>query len=140
MGGAKFVEGDEELVFDCATVIEEGAYDGLNAFEAGVVKFGAGVGRIGKLLLGAMVDCSVTKRSVLGFGWKGVAPFDEEVLDVVLDGKTAGMFGVVPVEVDAGEKGAGPVLGNIVVLKEDIAKVVDVVFADVFDAEVINDL
>ena len=57
----------------------------------------------------------------------------------MLDGKTAGAFGVVPVEVDAGKTRAGPVLRDIIVLKEDVAKVVGVVFADVFDAEVIND-
>ena len=57
----------------------------------------------------------------------------------MFDGKTAGTFGVVPVEVDAGEMGAGLVLGDIVVLEEDVAKVVGVEFANVFDAEVIND-
>ena len=75
----------------------------------------------------------------MGFGWKGMAPFEEEVLDVVLDGKSADAFGVIPVEVDAGETGAVPVLGDILVLKEDVAKVVGVAFADVFDAEVIGD-
>ena len=68
MGGTKFAEGDEELVVDCATIIEEGAGDGLDSLEAGVVEFGAGVGRVGKLLLGAIVDWGVAKRSMLGFG------------------------------------------------------------------------
>ena len=40
----------------------------MDAFEAGVVKFGAGVGRVGKLLLDAIVDWDVAKRSMLGFG------------------------------------------------------------------------
>ena len=57
----------------------------------------------------------------------------------MLDEKTSGAFGVVRVEVDAGETGAGPVLGDIVVLEEDVTKVVGVAFADVFDAEVIDD-
>ena len=48
----------------------------MDAFEAGVVKFGAGVGRVGKLLLGAIFDWGVDKRIVLGFGWKGISPFD----------------------------------------------------------------
>ena len=89
----------------------------MELLEAGVVKFGAGVGRVGELLLVAIVDLGLAKRSVLEFGWKGMAPSEEEVLDLVLDGKTAGAFGVIPVEVDAGETGAGPVLGDIVVLK-----------------------
>ena len=37
MGGAKFAEGDEELVTDCVAVIQEGADDGLDLFDAGVV-------------------------------------------------------------------------------------------------------
>ena len=52
----------------------------------------------------------------------GDGPFEEEVLDVVLHGKTAGAFGVVPVEFDAGKTVAGPFLGDIVVLEEDVAK------------------
>ena len=75
LGESKFAEGDEGLVVDCAIVIEEGADGGLDLFEAGVVEFGAGVVRVGELLLGAIVDWGVAKRSVLGFGWKGVAPF-----------------------------------------------------------------
>ena len=64
-----------------------------------------------------------------------MAPFEEEVIDVVLDGKMASAFGVVPVDVNSGETGAGPVLGDIVVLEEDVTKVVSVAFSDVFDAE-----
>ena len=120
------------------TVIDEGSNNGLNSFEAGVVEFGAGVVRVGELLLGAIVDWGVAKRSVLGFVWKGVAPFEEEVLDVVLYVNTAGAFGIVPVEVDARETGSGPVLGDIVVLKEDVAKVVGVAFSKVFDAKVVE--
>ena len=139
MGGAKFSEVNKELVFDCAKLVYEGSDDGLDSLEAGVVKFGAGVGQVEKLLIGTIVDLGVAKRSVLGFRWKGMAPSEGEVLDVVLDGETEGAFGVIPVEVDAEKKGAGPVLGDIVVLKEDVAKVVGVAFADVFDAKVIND-
>ena len=91
------------------------------------------------MLHGAIVDLGVAKRSILGFGWKGMAPSEEEVLDVVLDGNMPGAFGVIPVEINARKTGAGPVLGDIVVLKEDVMKVVGVAFADVFDAEVVND-
>ena len=48
-------------------------------------------------------------------------------------------FGVVPGEIDAGELGAGPVLGDFIMLKEDFAKVIDVAFVDVFYAKVVND-
>ena len=73
LGGAKFDEGYEELVLDCANIIEGVANDGLNSFEAGIFKFGAGVERFGELLLGTIVDWGVSKRSVLGFVWEGMA-------------------------------------------------------------------
>ena len=91
------------------------------------------------MLLGAIVDGCVAKRSVLGFGWNGVAPFKEEVFDIIFDGQATGAVCVVPGEVDAGESGAGPVLGEFIVLEEDVAKVVGVAFANIFDAEVIDD-
>ena len=48
----------------------------MDSLEAGVVELGAGVGQVGKLLLGATVDLDVAKRSVLGFGWKGMALYE----------------------------------------------------------------
>ena len=91
------------------------------------------------MLLGAIVDVCMVKRSVLGFGWNGVAPFKEEVFDIMIDGQTAGAVGLVPGEVDACESGAVPVLGEFIVLEEDVVKVVGVAFAKIFDAEVIDD-
>ena len=107
-------------------------------FDAGVVKFGAGVRQVGELLIGTIVDCCVAKMSVLGFGWNGVAPFKKEVFDIMFDGQMAGAVREVPSEVNDGESGAGPVLGEFIVLKEDVAKVVGVAFANIFDAEVID--
>ena len=40
---SKVAEGDKELVVYCATIIQEGADNGLDLFDTGVVKFGAGV-------------------------------------------------------------------------------------------------
>ena len=67
LGGANFAEGDEELVIYCATIIQEGANDGLDSFDAGVVEFGAGVRRVGKLLFGAINDGCAAKGRVLKF-------------------------------------------------------------------------
>ena len=67
LGGAKFAESDEELVVYCATIIWEGADDGLESFDTGVVEFGAGVRRVGELLFGAIDDGCVAKRRVLWF-------------------------------------------------------------------------
>ena len=110
----------------------------MDSFDAGIVNFGAGVRRVGKLLFGAIDDGCAAKRSVLWFGWDGVAPFKEEVFDIILDGKATGAVRLVPGEVDAQKKVSGPVLGEFLVLKEDVAKVVGVAFANIFHAEVID--
>ena len=40
---SKFAEGEKELVVHCATIKQEGADDGLDTFDTGVVEFGDGV-------------------------------------------------------------------------------------------------
>ena len=105
---------------------------------AGVVKFEAGVKRGGELLFGAIGDGCVAKKSILGFGWDGVAPFKEEVFDIFFYGQATGAVCVVPSEFDAGKLRAGPVLGGFIVLEEDVAKVVGVAFSNIFDAKVID--
>ena len=67
-----------------------------------------------------------------------MAPLEKEVFYVILDVQATGAFGVVPGEIDAGEVGAGPVLGDLVMLEEGVAKLVGVEFVDVFYAVVIN--
>ena len=47
-----------------------------------------------------------------------MAPFKKEVFIVILGGQATGTFGVVPGEIDAGELGAGPVLGDFIMLKK----------------------
>ena len=47
------------------------------------------------MLIGAIVDCCVAKRSVLGFGWNGVALFKEEVFDIIFDEHAAGAVRLV---------------------------------------------
>ena len=88
--GSKVAEGDEELVVYCATIIQEGAKNGLDSFDTGVVEFGDGVRRVGKLIFGAINDGCVAKGRVLRFLWDGVAPFKEEVFNVILDGQATG--------------------------------------------------
>ena len=75
---------------------------------------------------------------MLGLGWNGVAPFNEEVFDIMFDGQTASAVGVVPCEVHADELGARPVLGEFIVLKEDVTKVVGMAFTNIFDAKVVD--
>ena len=91
------------------------------------------------MLFGSIDDGCVAKGIVLWFQWDGVAPFKQEVFNIILDEQVTGAVCVVPSEVDAGKSGAGPVLGEFIVLKEDVAKVVGVAFAYVLDAKVIED-
>ena len=67
-----------------------------------------------------------------------MAPLEKEVFDIILDGQATGAFGVVPGEIDPGKTGAGPVLGDFVMLEEGVAKVVGVAFVDIFYAEVVS--
>ena len=138
MCGCKVAEGDKELVVYCAPIIQEGADDGLGLFDTGSVEWGAGVRRVSELLFGDVDDGCVAKRRVLRFRWDGVAPFEKEVFDVILDEQATGAFVVVPGEIDAGESRAGPVLGDFIMLEEDVAKVIGVAFVDVFYAKVVN--
>ena len=137
--GCKVTEGNKELVVYCTPIIQEVANDGLDSFDTGVVDWGAGVRRVGELLFGAINDGCVTKRRVLRFRWDGVAPFKKEVFNVIIDGQATGAFGVVPGEINAGELGAGPVLGDFIMIEEDVAKVIGVAFFGVFYAEFVDD-
>ena len=138
MCGCKVAEGDEEFVVYCAPIIQEVADDGLDSFNTSGVEWGAGVRRVGELLFGAVDDGHMAEGSVLKFRWYGVAPLEKEVFDVILDGQATGAFGLVPGDIDAGESGAGPVLGDFIMLEEDVAKVIGVAFFDVFYAKVVN--
>ena len=62
----------------------------------------------------------------------------EEFIDVAWHGNVKCTFGLVPVKGHAGKFGALPVLSDGVVLIEDVTEVKGVAFADVFNAEVIE--
>ena len=111
----------------------------MDSFDACSVEGGAGVRRVGELLFGAVDDGCMAKGRVLRFQWDGVAPLEKEVFDVIFDGQATGAFGVVPADIDAGEAGADPVLGDLVMLEEGVAKVFGMAFVDVFYAKVVND-
>ena len=110
----------------------------MDSFDDCSIEGGAGVRRVGELLFGAVDDGCVAKGRVLRFLWDGVAPLEKEVFNVILDGQATGAFEVVPGEINAGEAGAGPVLGDFVMLEEGVAKVVGMAFVDIFYSEVVN--
>ena len=90
------------------------------------------------MLFGAINYGCVAKGRVLMFLWDGVAPFKEDVFNVILDGQATGAVCLVPGEVDAGESEAGLVLGDFIILEEDVAKVIGVAFVDVFYDKVVD--
>ena len=92
----------------------------MDSFDACRLEGGVGVRRVGELLFGAVDDGRMAEGSVLKFLCDGVAPLEKEVFDVILDGQATGAFGVVPGKIDAGEAGAGPVLGDFVMLEEGV--------------------
>ena len=65
--GSKVAEGDEEIFVYCAPIIKEGADNGLDLFDTGVVELGAGVRRVGELLFGTINDGCVAKGRVSRF-------------------------------------------------------------------------
>ena len=101
--GCKVSEGDEELVFYCPPIIQEGADDGLDSFDTGVVQWGSGVRRVDEFLFDAINYGCVAKGIVLRFLWDGVAPFKKEVFNVILDGQATCALRVVPGDIDASE-------------------------------------
>ena len=67
-----------------------------------------------------------------------MTPFEENILDVVLDGEASIAFVVIPLKIDAGVVRSCPILGDFIVFDDDVTKVVGVAFANVFDAKIIH--
>ena len=63
---------------------------------------------------------------------------EEEGCNVFLYGESAGVRGVVPGKVDAGIQIAFSVFGDVVVFLDDVVQVMDVLKANVFNTEVID--
>ena len=59
-------------------------------------------------------------------------------LDVAWNGEVRSAFAVIPLKGDASKFGTCPILSDGVVLLEDIAEVVSVVFTNVFNTKNIN--
>ena len=74
----------------------------------------------------------------LRFPGDWVTPFEEKILDVVLDGEAASGIFLVPLKIDAGLAIACPILGDFTVFKEDVTKVVGMEFANVFGTEIVH--
>ena len=67
-----------------------------------------------------------------------MTPFEDNILDVVLDVEVASGLVVFLLKIDAGIVRACPILCDSIVFGDDFTKVVGVAFADVFDAKIIH--
>ncbi len=92
--GAQGAEGGKELVVDSWCVVEKGADDALDSFDAFIGKrrtVGFVVGSLGDL---AVDDCAVLVRGKLALGRHRIAVFDVDVFDVAWHGGSTCAFGV----------------------------------------------
>ena len=77
---------------------------------------------------------------VLGLFGSGMLEFVMGIFDVAGHAEVAGMIGIVPFEVDAAEAFAFPVNVNFLIMgAEALDQMEGMLFADVFDTEVIHD-
>ena len=65
--------------------------------------------------------------------------FDKQGVNVVIHGEATGAYGVIPGQVNASIEVAQPVLCEVVVLFDDVTKVVGMLDANILDAKVIDD-
>ena len=110
----------------------------MHLFNVGFVKLGTGVGFRSTLLFGAVDDGQVTMGQELVGMQSGVAPLDEKVFNVVLDGEATGTAATIPLKVNARKVCALPVHGEVIVILEDVTEVVGMLLAYVLDAEVVD--
>ena len=64
--------------------------------------------------------------------------FEEKVRDVFIHGEAASPCGVVPGNVDGCIEIAFPIIGDVVVLLDDVTQVMGMFLANVFNAKVVN--
>ena len=119
--GADGVYSNQELVVDSAAVEEQSANDALDASYAGFVERRTGVGLGSKLRLGAVRDGHVFVRRELAFERLWVIVAIEDCLDIPGDGEATRSLNVIPFEGDASKFGTSPILGDSVVLLENVA-------------------
>ena len=83
---------------------------------------------------------SVVVWVVLGLFGSGMLEFVKGIFDVARHAEVTGMIGIVPFEVDTTKVFAFPVNVNfLIMVVEALDQMVSMLFADVFDAEVIHD-
>ena len=136
--GGDGAEGSEEGAVDCAGVEKEDTYDLLDQGDVFLVEFRSGVGGSCELGCCSVLGCCPLVGGVLWFGWRGVLEALECFFNVSGHGDVYGAVDVIPCEVEATEGAAGPVGGNGVFGLEGSLEVLCMLFAYIFDVEVVD--
>ncbi len=111
----------------------------LDSFLAGIIQEGTVVYGIGCLVILAVCDRVGHKWTVLRFERRKVSIRSELFHDILWHCKVNITLGIIPLEVDAAIEITNSIFDNIVSLgTKGILEVLEVVVANVFDAEVVN--
>jgi hypothetical protein len=124
--GSDDAEGNQELVVNSPSIVEEQSNNLLNAVLTVFVKEPGSVGIWGELGLSTVGNWKALVRQEMGFGQTWMFKLDENVLDVV--GHTDTTLGgcVVPLDVNTCKFVAGHVELDPMELLENIAEMVEV--------------
>ena len=136
--GANGADSDKKFIFNRASVPKESTKNTLDMFNTAHVECRARIRCSSFLGLGVVGDGGMLVRGYLGLGGSWMVVAGEGFLVVGGHVHATRVFVVVPVKVHTGKFGTLPVISDVVVLLEDVADVKGVAFADVFNAEVID--
>ena len=107
--------------------------------DAGVVQ-GWAVDRLSSILrFGTVINFDVSMGQELTLGGNRVAVSEKEFSNMILHGEATSYLLLFPIEVDDRKFVAGPIFGDGVIFLEDIAEVMGVAFANIFNTKVIYD-
>ena len=127
-----------KIVVNRTRVVKEGSDDALDAFDTGVVKWGACVGLREEVFFGAIDDRPVLVWGLLRFEGAGVVVLEEELIDVTVHREAASACNVVPGNVNAGKFTASPVGGDGIMQLKGLEEVVGMLASGVLNAEIVD--
>ena len=92
--------------------------------------------------VGSIRDLAVFVRQELGHGGCLMDKSQEKVIDVIFDAESVcslGMFlCIVPLNINSSKFSACPIFCDLVVLFEDVAEVMDMLFSNIFNSEIVH--
>jgi hypothetical protein len=136
--GGDGIEGNQELVVDSSSVVEEQSNNLWNTAFTVFVKELWSVGIWGELGISTVGNRKAFVRQEMGFGWTRMFELDEKVLDVAGHTDTTPAGCVVPFEVNTRKLVAGHVELDPMELLENIVEMVEVFYPNILLPKAIN--